>query len=626
MRTLFFLIVLTATNLFSQKIIDFKNFGRTGFYYVNEAGEGLEIIPAKYEDGHWEFKEGLGGVKMNDKWGFIDSSDKIVVPFIYDDVSPFNEGLSCVLLDGKWGVIDKTGKNIIPHSYDNLSDFEEGFAAFNSNGKCGFVNTQNKIITAIDYEYVNPFHEGLAGVKLDGKLGFIDYTGKLVIPFIYEYESGLSWNGEPFSYSFNEGAAFVKLKDKWGAIDKEGRPITKFIYDDYYGCDLEYINGLAELKKRGYSGIINLQGKKMVPFVYESLYWLFYGHNVSDNYYVARKKKGINKYGIIDENNNIIYPFELEDTYNYLGQGKLVKVKQELNGRTLYGLINLKGEVVAPIIYEDIYDYWDSDFAIFSKSSSIRDPEEFGIMDESGREITSKYYDDIYFFSEGLAAARLDGKYGYLDTNGKEVIGFKYDDAYSFDNGLAPVKIGGKWGYIDTTGKEIVAVIYDSIKHCEIKGYAIVLKDGFWGVIDQKGNTAIDFKFYQIDAYCNGTKWSGKSNSFIFERDQLIDTTSIVWYCSTGEQNYFLDKDFNSKLLKYKWYMTYIGDNLFMVYQDDKIGVIDHTGKEIIEPIYDEPEYGDYEYFSVYEYIDRGIPLNLGEERIWFDRNGVPLK
>ena len=55
------------------------------------------------------FSEGLADVRLNGKWGFIDKSGKVVIPFKYDDALPFSEGFAVVELDGKDGYIDKNG-------------------------------------------------------------------------------------------------------------------------------------------------------------------------------------------------------------------------------------------------------------------------------------------------------------------------------------------------------------------------------------------------------------------------------------------------------------------------------------------------------------------------------------
>ena len=63
-------------------------------------------MPLKY---YWvgDFSEGLAMVALNEKWGFVDKSGKVVVPLKYDWVGDFSEGLAAVTLNGKWGFISR---------------------------------------------------------------------------------------------------------------------------------------------------------------------------------------------------------------------------------------------------------------------------------------------------------------------------------------------------------------------------------------------------------------------------------------------------------------------------------------------------------------------------------------
>ncbi len=65
--------------------------------------------------GAWYFSEGLAVVNkgdfMNVKYGFIDKTEKVVIPLIYDAifVGGFLEGLAMVKKDEKVFYIDKQG-------------------------------------------------------------------------------------------------------------------------------------------------------------------------------------------------------------------------------------------------------------------------------------------------------------------------------------------------------------------------------------------------------------------------------------------------------------------------------------------------------------------------------------
>ncbi|EMU6300714.1 WG repeat-containing protein, partial [Campylobacter coli] len=46
---------------------------------------GKFVIEPKFDDA-WNFNEGLAGVELNGKWGFIDKSGKIVIEPKFDDI------------------------------------------------------------------------------------------------------------------------------------------------------------------------------------------------------------------------------------------------------------------------------------------------------------------------------------------------------------------------------------------------------------------------------------------------------------------------------------------------------------------------------------------------------------
>ena len=77
------------------------------YFYIDKAGNDvIEINRYEYLE---PFKEGLAAVKKDEKWGYIDKNEKIIIPFQYDDASEFSEGLAAVEKNGKWIYIDKTG-------------------------------------------------------------------------------------------------------------------------------------------------------------------------------------------------------------------------------------------------------------------------------------------------------------------------------------------------------------------------------------------------------------------------------------------------------------------------------------------------------------------------------------
>lgn len=115
------------------------------------------------------------------KWGFVDTSGKEVIPFIYDKADCFYMGYAGVSRNGKMGLIDLSGKEIVPFLYDNeLMFFEDGMALVIKDNLYGFVDTTGKVAIPLIYEDAEDFKSGKAKVMKDGEWIFINKKGETI--------------------------------------------------------------------------------------------------------------------------------------------------------------------------------------------------------------------------------------------------------------------------------------------------------------------------------------------------------------------------------------------------------------------------------------------------------------
>jgi hypothetical protein len=173
----------------------------------------------------------------------------------------------------------------------------------------------------------------------------------------------------------------------------------------------------------------------------------------------------------------------------------------------------------------------------------------YGFRDADNKIIIPIKYDDIKyeneFFSEGLAAVKLNGKWGFVNKLGEEVIPLKYDYVHDFKNGFAVVSVGnhpntlyglvnitgkeiiapvnkysigtdmiaeglipmansnGLFGFTDTNGVEIIAPKYEQAKRFS-DGMAAVKMKGKWGFIDKSGKEVVEAKYDYVDYFSEG--------------------------------------------------------------------------------------------------------------------------
>ncbi|MDH6355045.1 hypothetical protein M2132_001382 [Dysgonomonas sp. PH5-45] len=139
--------------------------------------------------------EGLRIVQVNDKWGYVNDEDSIIIEPIYDYAQPFKNGIAKVARNNCWGLIDTANNIVTPLVYDFILKSEcDGLRRVRRDGKWGLLNAQNELIVAPQYDQMKPFGQtfkdslfsDLAQVYKDNKVGFINCFGEEVIPAVYD--------------------------------------------------------------------------------------------------------------------------------------------------------------------------------------------------------------------------------------------------------------------------------------------------------------------------------------------------------------------------------------------------------------------------------------------------------
>lgn len=176
--------------------------------FIDRSGE--MVIEARYDFAH-DFHSGRALVKDGTGYAFINHACERVIELRKGSAVDFSEGL-CAVRDSsdKYGYIDTLGRMVIPARYAVASSFSEGraYVQFKYGGKFGCIDRSGELVIPAEYENVKAFHDGRAAVEVrrpDGILwhGFIDRQGKLVIPATYWYAG-----------DFSEGLAPVMIPDK----------------------------------------------------------------------------------------------------------------------------------------------------------------------------------------------------------------------------------------------------------------------------------------------------------------------------------------------------------------------------------------------------------------------------
>lgn len=103
-----------------------------------------------------------------------------------------------------------------------------------------------------------------------------------------------------------------------------------------------------------------------------------------------------------------------------------------------YGIINENGELIVPFMYDSIK------YRSFGYFPAGLDGEWYFISGDNERIFGP--FEDAESFEYGYAAVKKDGKWGFINKNGVDATDYVYDEAYSVESdGCAWVRTGDKW-------------------------------------------------------------------------------------------------------------------------------------------------------------------------------------
>jgi len=173
-----------------------------GFFHKNKLIEPIyQAISTKvYRNGrlfdYYTFPIDHFCAKKNNKYGFLNFNEEVVLPFEYDDIYYCDvennrfENIYVVKKGSKHGLISQK-ENLIPYEYEELiylkgSDLNSFLFSAKKNGKFGLIDAKNNVLIPFDYESIvfNSFEEKSRNliVKKNNLYGVIDINNNLIVP------------------------------------------------------------------------------------------------------------------------------------------------------------------------------------------------------------------------------------------------------------------------------------------------------------------------------------------------------------------------------------------------------------------------------------------------------------
>ena len=392
---------------------------------------------------------------------------------------------------------------------DSLTAYEKLFAgapllAYDKEGRGGYINKEGEWVIKAQYLAVKPFSEGYAAVQdADTELwGYIDVHGKTVIKPKFMVAG-----------SFINGSTAVKEPEGgFGIIDRRG----KFIVEPIYRTISYFKEGFVRAvdMETGEYWFLNEEGEKVFG-PYKDAFLFHDGKALvneteenRDWFYIDKKGK---KYPFNEEVQiqmakwDVVDDFWTQNPYLDFSEG----YPEQINDS--YVAVNEKGEAISPE-----YKYLEPfDRDGYARARIQKGEDEFyGIVDKQYNWVIEPEYSSLYKSDYGYVVAEKEWEeiYIVMDLKGNVVFtGWKEDEFilnYDYDlskgNPLSAYMRDNnhKEGYIDWDHSILIPFKYDAAyAFAEDGSYAVVKKNGFYGVIDKKGNWILKPKFVGFSSY-----------------------------------------------------------------------------------------------------------------------------
>ncbi len=319
-----------------------------------------------------------------------------------------------------------------------------------------------------------------------------------------------------------------------------------------------------------------------------------------------------------------------------------------------YGVINNKGETIIDPSYQEYIVIPNSGKDIFLctydvdydnntyKTKALNSKNEEIFTDYSQIEAISNYDENNNItYEQNALKVQKDGKYGIIDINGNELLPCEYDELYSLkntDNSII-IEKDGKKGLVDSTGKKVIDTTYKDILPLgdDYKlGYIVVDEDNNYGVVDCNNQEVLEPKYEDIKSMTDNGKYivKEKNNWELVNKDGTVNEIKALENADdvTGlklgniiikENNKFGVINQNGDEIVSTDYddVKFAFTDTFIVKKDGKYGLANSENKIVIDPIYETMNY--IESADLVEASEDGITSNLIDSSLETKLSGI---
>ena len=542
--------------------------------------------------------------------GLIDTIGNVVLPTEYNELS-YIDGYWIVCKDYKYGLLSSSLSEIVPPTYSKMEHLKNGFFIVTQDGdKLLIDNTGKEILAPASFDEIELF--GDTFFKL------IKYCG--------------------YGHSDNDKNISI--------INQNGETIVD--YGAYQGAT--YLNdGLIKLYGMGGGqALVNFQGERIYEWSYDEI------KKRDNGLFSLRSKK---RWGVGDVSGNIIIDIEYLDEIVFDNDTATIRVDEiiRLDEPSYKQKINREGTVIVHDGEKEIElpkgVYWGTDFTngisiIRRKRERYSERNIIGVADVNGNIIIPAKYEEIRLLSNNTILVKANDCCGMLDLN-------RYELSYPgrrwsiFPSILSLVNYNAEesefdincYGLYDIEGKVIFPPIFslinfiaeDRIRVCWNVNIAKEWNNTGYtpGLCDEKESIIKFLEGYRA-TLCNS------KGEIVCDKEYLYVGKFINQYAPAYKEINVEDEkiryrmggviDVTGKTIiepKYDVIILHKNSQYITVREGDKFGVIDYANNIILMPVYDDIKFSDN---SQYARITKGgkvgiVDLQSKKERIFEDIN-----
>ncbi|MBX2841342.1 MAG: WG repeat-containing protein [Flammeovirgaceae bacterium] len=342
---------------------------------------------------------------------------------------------------------------------------------------------------------------------------------------------------------------------------------------------------------------------------YESL------SRLNNNLYQAKKN---GRWGIIDENNLTIVPFDWTDIRTISGLENYLIVRDNSYPSKQLGIYSITArKLTVPCIYNSLdkvnrhnffkvkngakynivdinnqpkFKTWYDELIIPKNGRNfyiVKTNNRYGVIDDNEQEVVPIEYQEISKrpYSDGSYLAKnKDGKYGFMLLDGRITLPFEYDNLTTKYNDNVVSVQNGQCGLVQVNSGvpyEIVICNYDDIRG--VSSTFILEKDGKYGLLDEYGKLLTEIEYQSLEvlnpnSYQNLIIKAKKDNDQVLlldEQGKLINNEKYK------DISVIINKDKSNYYRVNFSYLKALGKN-------KKYRIIDKVGTPVTKPLFDD--------------------------------------